>query len=197
MPIFRVEKTKNYTVMSNYHLKDRNLSLRAKGLLSYMLSLPDDWDYSLNGLTSKSKESIRIIRSTIEELKTNSYLIINKCRNSKGLFEYEYVIYEKPQKESLKENKEDIKKKDNINPGIQKPYMVQPHMEQPDMVDVTLLNTNILNTKKKNNKKKKSEEKNEFEQRNYEEEELKKLYKNYPEEVKKCLYLKKVITVKF
>lgn len=171
MPVFRVEKNKNYTVMSNYHLKDKNLSLRAKGLLSYMLILPDDWDYSLNGLTSKSKESIRVIRSTIEELKNNAYLIINKCRNAKGLFEYEYVIYEKPQKERTEEITTEITKKIKNNPDIQK-----PHMDEPYMVDVTQLNTNKQNTKKKNTKKKNSI--TNFEQRKYNEKELKNLYVN-------------------
>lgn len=96
MPVFRVQKTKNYTVMSNYHLKDKNLSYKAKGMLSYMLSLPDDWDYSLNGLCSVSKEGIKSIKTIIAELKENKYLEIREGRNSKGNFEYEYLIYERP-----------------------------------------------------------------------------------------------------
>lgn len=76
--VFKIEKTKNYTIMSNYHLRDINLSLKAKGLLSFMLSLPEDWDYSLNGLVSVSKESKKAIRSILNELKENGYLIKNK-----------------------------------------------------------------------------------------------------------------------
>lgn len=96
MPVFRVQKSKNYTVMSNYHLKDKNLSFKAKGMLSFMLSLPDDWDYSLSGLTAVSKEGIRSIRSILTELKENKYLEIRESRNLKGNFEYEYLIYERP-----------------------------------------------------------------------------------------------------
>ena len=64
MSIFKIEKTKDYTVMSNYHLRDKNLSYKAKGLLSFMLSLPEDWDYSMKGLESISKESIKAIRNS-------------------------------------------------------------------------------------------------------------------------------------
>lgn len=72
--IIRVKKDKNYAVMSNYHFKDKALSLRAKGLLSLMLSLPDNWDYSINGLCNICKESREIIRKTLQELKDNHYL---------------------------------------------------------------------------------------------------------------------------
>lgn len=96
MAVFKIEKTKDYTVMSNYHLRDKNLSLKAKGLLSYMLSLPDDWDYSINGLVAINKESVRAIRNILSELKENNYLVVNKFKNKKGQFEYEYLIYEKP-----------------------------------------------------------------------------------------------------
>ena len=87
MPIFRIEKTKNYKVMSNYHLKDKRLSFKAKGLLSYMLSLPDTWDFSLNGLCSASKDNITSIRSTLKELQD---LIANNksgiCTKKKLIF---------------------------------------------------------------------------------------------------------------
>ena len=68
MAVFKIEKAKNYTVMSNYHLQDRNLSYKAKGLLSFMLSLPEDWDYSMKGLVAVSKENIKAIRSILNEL---------------------------------------------------------------------------------------------------------------------------------
>lgn len=97
--VFKIEKTKNYTVMSNYHLRDKNLSLKAKGLLSFMLSLPEDWDYSINGLVSICKEEETAINSALKELKTNKYLKINKLypdQTKTGKIEYEYVIYEEP-----------------------------------------------------------------------------------------------------
>lgn len=81
--VFKIEKTNNYTVMSNYHLRDKKLSLKAKGLLSFMLSLPDDWDYSLNGLVSVSKESKKAIRSILNELKENGYLVMEQTRAKK------------------------------------------------------------------------------------------------------------------
>lgn len=99
MSVFRINKTKNYTVMSNYHLQDRNLSYKAKGLLSYMLSLPSDWDYSIKGLVALSKENITSIKSGLKELKINNYLIIDKIfpdKTKSGKIEYRYNIYEIP-----------------------------------------------------------------------------------------------------
>lgn len=96
MSVFRIEKTNNYTVMSNYHLKDINLSYRAKGLLSFMLSLSDDWDYSVKGLVKVSKESIKAIRSTLKELEDMGYLIRTRIQLDNGRFDYEYAIYETP-----------------------------------------------------------------------------------------------------
>ena len=78
MSVFKTEKNKNYTVMSNYHLRDKNLSYKAKGLLSFMLSLPEDWDYSINGLVSISKEEVKGIRNILQELKRYGYLVIEK-----------------------------------------------------------------------------------------------------------------------
>lgn len=96
MSVFRIEKTNNYTVMSNYHLKDINLSYRAKGLLSFMLSLPDDWDYSVKGLVKVNKESIKAIRSTLKELEDMRYLIRTRIQLDNRRFDYEYAIYETP-----------------------------------------------------------------------------------------------------
>ena len=96
MSVFKIEKSKNYTVMSNYHLRDKNLSYKAKGLLSFMLSLPDDWDYSINGLVSISKEGVKAIRNILQELQRYGYLVIEKKQNEIGQFEYEYLIYEQP-----------------------------------------------------------------------------------------------------
>ena len=99
MAVFKVEKTKNFTIMSNHHLQNKNLSLKAKGLLSYMLSLPMDWDYSLAGLVANSKESKTSIRNTLNELKENYYLSVTKLypnQTESKKIEYIYNIYEEP-----------------------------------------------------------------------------------------------------
>lgn len=158
MAIFRIEKTKNYTIMSNYHLKDKRLSFKAKGLLSYMLSLPDTWDFSLNGLCSASKDNLTSIRSTLKELQEYNYLVIKKLlpnQTKSGRIEYEYIVYEQP-----------VDKKQDIG------FL---YLENLSTENSTLLNTNIVNTKK-NTKKRKS--KNEFPQRKYSPEELNNLYNN-------------------
>ena len=100
MSVIKVEKNKNYTVMSNYHLKEQDMSLKAKGLLSVILSLPEDWNYSIAGLVAICKENETSIKSTLEELKQFGYLkVIKKMPNetSSGRIEYEYIIYEKKQ----------------------------------------------------------------------------------------------------
>ena len=100
MAVFRINKTRDYTVMSNHHLKDRELSLKAKGLLSLMLSLPDDWDYSISGLCSICIESESAIKSALNELKKRGYLNVTKLmpnQTTTGRIEYEYNIFEQPQ----------------------------------------------------------------------------------------------------
>jgi len=99
MSVMRVNKNRNYTVMSNYHLQDRNLSLKAKGLLSIMLSLPEDWDYSVNGLVAICKEGETAVVSALDELKKNNYVVVTKIFPNKengGKYEYIYDIYEEP-----------------------------------------------------------------------------------------------------
>lgn len=128
MSVFRINKDKNYTVMSNYHLRDKNLSYKAKGLLSFMLSLPDDWDYSMNGLCKVSKENIRAIRSTLHELEEFGYLARERTQNEKGQFGYNYSIYEYP--------------------TIQVPHTHNPHMDNANTQDDLQINTNEINTKK-------------------------------------------------
>ena len=135
MSVFKIEKNKNYTVMSNYHLRDRDLSYKAKGLLSFMLSLPEDWDYSLAGLCSISKESRDGIRSILKELQEHHYVEIEKVRGDKGYFEYNYLIYEIPHFIDL-ENEQS-------NPDMEK-----PHLDYPNVETTTQINTNIINTKK-------------------------------------------------
>lgn len=105
MAKFTIEKTKDYTVMSNYHLRDKNLSYKAKGLLSFMLSLPEDWDYSLAGLCSISKETRDGIRLILKELQEQHYVEIEKVRGDNRYFEYNYLIYEVPYFVDLKNEK--------------------------------------------------------------------------------------------
>lgn len=140
MSVIRINKTKNYTVMSNYHLREKEMSLKAKGLLSLMLSLPDDWDYSIRGLVAICKENEGAIKSTLKELKKFGYLKITKLMPDKsktGRIEYVYDIYEKP--------KQEVKKQEVEN---------QP-LEIQQVENSLQLNTNILNTKKLNTKNKK------------------------------------------
>ena len=128
MSVFKIEKNDNYTVMSNYHLRDKNLSYKAKGLLSFMLSLPEDWDYSLAGLCSVSKESRDGIRSILKELQEYHYLEIEKVRGEKGYFEYNYLIYEIPHFIELENDKNN-------------PDMENPHLDIPDVEEPTQINT--------------------------------------------------------
>lgn len=136
MAVFRIEKTNNYTVMSNYHLREKEMTLKAKGLLSLMLSLPNNWDYTIEGLVTICKENETAIKSTLKELKDFGYLKILKVQNQKGQFEYEYNIYEKPYN----------KKPEVENPGV----------ENPSVENQGQLNTNKQNTKNKKEKKEKT-----------------------------------------
>lgn len=98
MGVFRVEKNKNYTVMSNTHLRDKELSLKAKGLLSLMLSLPDDWDYTLRGLAAINKESINTISGIVNELIERGYIVRQQIRGNAGRFgDIDYIIFESPE----------------------------------------------------------------------------------------------------
>lgn len=98
MAVFRVERIKDYTVMSNHHLRNKNLSLKAKGLLSQMLSLPDDWDYTLKGLAAINKESVDAIRTAIWELEDTGYVVRTRVRDERGCLRgCDYYVYEYPQ----------------------------------------------------------------------------------------------------
>ena len=127
MAVFKIEKNNNYTVMSNYHLRDKNLSYKAKGLLSFMLSLPENWDYSLTGLCSVSKESRDGIRSILKELQEYHYLEIEKVRGEKGYFEYNYLIYEIPHFIKLENDKN--------NPDMENPHLDIPDVEEPIQIN--------------------------------------------------------------
>ena len=98
MAVFRIEKTRDYTVMANHHLRNTALSLKAKGLLSLMLSLPEDWDYTLAGLSLINREKIDAIREAVRELERAGYIMRSRERDEKGrLRGADYVIYEQPQ----------------------------------------------------------------------------------------------------
>ena len=141
MAIFRVNKTDNYTVMSNYHLRDVNLSLKAKGLLSVMLSLPDSWKFSINGLVAICKEGESAVNSTLKELKKEKYLIIRKVsptKQSNGKYDYIYDIYEVPQT---------LKKQDSENQGVENQGVENQGVENQGVENHHIYkNTNILNT---------------------------------------------------
>ena len=118
MAVFKIEKNKNYTVMSNYHLRDKNLSYKAKGLLSFMLSLPEDWDYSINGLVAISKEGVKAIKNILQELQKYGYLVIKKKQNEIGQFEYDYLIYEYPEYQKGDVDLGEVEKDTQINTNI-------------------------------------------------------------------------------
>lgn len=149
MAVFRVNKTKDFTVMSNYHLKDKDLSLKAKGLLSQMLSLPDSWDYSIEGLVSINKESRGAIQSTLKDLEDGGYLVRERIQNEKGQFEYVYNIFENPQTEK---------------PQTENPYTVNRFTENPQTENPIQLNTDLSITNKSNTKEEKTENKKERKQ---------------------------------
>ena len=147
MSVFRVNKTKDYVTMSKTHLKEKGMSLKAKGLLSEMLGLPDEWDYSINGLVSINKENESAIKSTLSELKDFGYLKITKLMpnaTTSGRIEYIYDIYEKPIQEGKKQEVEN-----------------QPLENQP-LENPTQLNNKELNNKELNNKQYKENAKRKF-----------------------------------
>lgn len=143
MPIIRVHSTKNYTVMSNFHLRDKNLTYKAKGMLSFMLSLPEDWDYSVNGLVSVSKENENAIKGILQELKDNGYLVIKKIKDDKGKFIYEYNIYEIPTTINPEGEKPEVD-----NPEVELPQVDDPEVENQPQINTNIINTKIINTNK-------------------------------------------------
>ena len=103
MAVFRVERTRDYTVMSNHHLRNKELTLKAKGLLSQMLSLPEDWDYTLKGLAAINRESIDAIRTAVLELEQAGYIVRSRVRDERGcLRACDYIVYERPQEKPPK-----------------------------------------------------------------------------------------------
>lgn len=160
MPVMRVIKNKNYTTMSNVHLRDKNLSLKAKGLLSIVLTLPDDWGYSVNGLVSLCKENTTAVNSAIKELKDTGYLVVDRLNSNESgtkKFKYIYTFFENPKdSEGLKKAIEERKKgkPDGGNPYTENPYIENLCMENPCMEDTHLYkSTDILSTDKLNTKR--------------------------------------------
>ena len=131
MSVFRVEKNKGYTVMSNHHLRNHALSLKAKGLLSQMLSLPEDWDYTLQGLAQINKESIDAIREAVRELERAGYIKRSRERDERGCLRGTvYTIYEQPHAEPTPEEPTQEKPALN-NPTLEKPMLEKPTLENP------------------------------------------------------------------
>lgn len=142
MAVFRVEKNKGYTVMSNHHLRNPLLSLKSKGLLSQMLSLPDDWDYTLKGLSKINRESIDAIRTAIWELEQAGYIVRHQTRDAKGrLAAIEYTIYEQPKLDKPVSDKPLLE-----NPTSDNPTTENPTLENPTQLNKEILNTKLLNT---------------------------------------------------
>lgn len=137
MAVFRVEKTKDYTVMSNHHLRNTTLSLKAKGLLSLMLSLPDNWDYTTKGLACICKDGVDSISAAIKELEVNGYLTRQRFRDRFGrLGDIEYTIHESPIEQQFAENSEQtasetVKKPKRGKPTLDAPVLGSPILEEP------------------------------------------------------------------
>ncbi len=148
MPTFRVERTGNYTVMSNHHLRNEKLSLKAKGLLSQMLSLPEKWNYTLSGLCAINPESKDAIRSALRELEEQGYVVRRQTTDASGKFsKNEYIIYEVP-----------VSKPDTgADPSLEKPLSENPTTDNPPTGKPSAENPTQLNTKKSNTQKSKTD----------------------------------------
>ena len=134
MAVFRIERTRDYTVMSNHHLRNANLSLKAKGLLSMMLSLPEDWNYTTRGLAKICKEGVDAIGAALRELEGAGYIVRHQRRDKSGrITDTEYVIYEQPQP--------DMSQPDTASPDTENPDMVKPDTEKPAELNIEKSNT--------------------------------------------------------
>jgi len=154
MAVCKVKKTDNYTVMSNEHLRDKNLSLKAIGLLSKIMSLPPDWNYSINGLVAICKESKKAVISALDELKNEGYLKINKLYpndTKSGRFEYEYVFYEQKQEPPFQDlEKQDLEKQElEKEPQLNKEQLNKEHQEWTGVEDIDTAFDEFLKMRKK------------------------------------------------
>ena len=149
MAVFRVERNTGYTVMSNHHLRNKELSLKAKGLLSQMLSLPEDWDYTLAGLSHINREKIDAIREAVKELEKAGYIVRSRERDEKGrLRGADYVIYEQPQprepEAATSGGQPPILDLPTLeNPTLDNPTLEKPTLEKPTLENPTQLNKDI------------------------------------------------------
>ena len=149
MAVFRIERTKDYTVMSNHHLRNHELSLKAKGLLSMMLSLPDDWNYTTRGLAKICKEGVDAIGSALRELETAGYIVRNQLRDQQGrISDTEYVIYEKPQPRQPETPRPDTAVPDTASPDTENPYLDTPDTDEPYTEKPAQLNIDRRNKEK-------------------------------------------------
>ncbi len=152
MAVFRVERNTGYTVMSNHHLRNKELSLKAKGLLSQMLSLPEDWDYTLAGLSHINREKIDAIREAVKELEKAGYIVRSRERDEKGrLRGADYVIYEQPQPREPEaatsgEQPPILDLPTLENPTLDNPTQEKPTLEKPTLENPTQLNKDIQRT---------------------------------------------------
>jgi hypothetical protein len=143
MSVFRVEKSKGYTVMSNHHLRNTTLSLKAKGLLSQMLSLPEEWDYSLKGLSLINRESVDAIRTAVWELEEAGYIVRQQGRDGKGkMTAIEYTIYEQPQERPEADSPV------SENPTAGNPVLEHPTADKPTAGNPMSENPTELNKEK-------------------------------------------------
>ncbi len=159
--IFRVNKTKGFSVMSNYHLQDKNLSLRAKGLLSLMLSLPDDWKFSIPGLASLCIEKEQAVKSSLDELKAAGYVVVTKLlpnQTASKRIEWLYDVYEKPQTEDIEEEQSPVEQPP-VTQGVDTQGVVEQGIESQGIENQPLQNTKEQNTKEQNTKNKKERKK--------------------------------------
>ena len=137
MAVFRIERTRDYTVMSNHHLRNGKLSLKAKGLLSMMLSLPEDWNYTTRGLAAICKEGVDAIGGALRELETAGYIVLHQLRDRQGrISDTEYVIYEQPQPKNP-----DTPQPDTASPDTENPDMEKPDTEKPAELNIEKSNT--------------------------------------------------------
>ena len=144
MAVFRVEKNKGYTVMSNHHLRNKNLTLKAKGLLSQMLSLPEDWDYTLKGLSLINRESIDAIRTAVWELEKAGYIRREQGRDAKGkMADMVYTIYEQPVLENPV-----LENPTSDNPVLENPTSDNPASENPTQLNKEVQRTDLSKKEK-------------------------------------------------
>ena len=147
MAVFRVEKTRDYTVMANHHLRNTALSLKAKGLLSLMLSLPEDWDYTTKGLARICRDGVDSICATVRELEDAGYIIRERVRNSNGrLSSIEYTILEQPRPPELKPEKPERENPVQVKPVLDSPALEKPEQENPAQLSTKGSSNQISNT---------------------------------------------------